>query len=81
MTTIRILRAGFVAAAMLATPAVAHENSFAEQYVVLKDNARASASARRIYGHVRMTAPHVGFGASAHEPGGVCDHGDNPMIC
>lgn len=83
MTIIKILSAGLIAVAMVATPAVAHENSVAEQYVVLKGNAGAAFSTRRIYGHARITAPHVGgLGTSAHdEPGGVCDHGDNPMIC
>lgn len=80
MTTIKLLSAGLIAIAVLTTSAVAHENSIAGRHVVLNGNASAySPTGRWIYSHTRIaresnTAPQ-------NQPGGICDHGDNPAIC
>lgn len=80
MTTIRLLSAAIIAVATLSTPAAAHENSMAGRHVVLKGNASAySTNGGWIYGHSRIawesnTAPQ-------NQPGGICDHGDNPAVC
>ena len=80
MITIKFLSAGFIAIAMLTTSAVAHENSMAGRHVVLKDDASANASTGRwIYSHNRIAGE--SNTAPRDQPGGACDHGDNPTIC
>jgi hypothetical protein len=80
MTTIKHISAGLIALAMFTTSAVAHENSLAERHVVLRGNASAhSSTGRSIYSQIRIagetnTAPR-------DQPGGICDHGDNPAVC
>jgi len=84
MTIINLLPAGLIVIAMLTTSAVAHENFIAGRHgrhVVLKGNTNAySTTGRRwIYSPTRIdgesgTAPR-------NQPGGICDHGDNPAIC
>ena len=75
MTPTKLLSMGLIAIAMLTTSAKAHAGSVAGQYDVRKDNPSAYPAGHRIYSHARIPAPH------ADQPGGVCDHGDNPMIC
>jgi hypothetical protein len=80
MTTIKLLSAGLIAIAMLTTSAVAHENSVAGRHVLLKANASANSTTDpRIYSHTRIAAE--SNTAPQNQPGGVCDHGDNPAIC
>jgi hypothetical protein len=83
MTPIKLLSAGLIAAAMLATPAMAHENRLAKRHVSERANASASLTSRYTDRHVRIIAPRVRALPAAPEygPGGVCDVGDNPMIC
>jgi hypothetical protein len=81
MITIKLLSAGLIATAMLATPAMARDNGSPKRHVAEKANASASPTARYIDGHVRIPpAPQVG--AFATPPDGEnCDVGDNPFIC
>ena len=80
MTTIKLLSAGLIAIAMLTTSARAHENSIAARHVVLKGNANAnSTTGRWIYSHTRIAGE--SDTAPQDQPGGVCDHGDNPAVC
>ena len=80
MTTIRLLSAASIAIAMLSTPAAAHENSIAGRHVMLKGNANAySTTDRWIYSHTRIAGE--SDTAPQNQPGGICDHGDNPAIC
>ena len=81
MTIINLLPAGLIVIAMLTTSAVAHENFIAGRHgrhVVLKGNTNAySTTVRWIYSHTRIP----GESGTAPQPGGICDHGDNPQIC
>ena len=80
MTTIKLLSAGLIAIAMLTTSAVAHENSMAGRYVLPKANASANSTPDAwIYSHTRIAGESKT--APQNQPGGVCDHGDNPAIC
>ena len=77
MTPIKLLSAGLISATMLATPAMARE------HVSERANASASLTSRYADRHVRIIAPRVRALPAAPEygPGGICDFGDNPMIC
>ncbi len=80
MTTIKLLSAGLIVIVMLTTSAVAHENSIAGRHVALKGNANAySTTGRWIYGHTRIAGE--SDTAPQNQPGGICDHGDNPAVC
>jgi hypothetical protein len=81
MTIIKLSSAGLIAIAMLATPAVAHENFAVHRY--LTEGAHASAAARHVEDHVSFPAPHVGAFAAApwHGEGDACDVGDTAHIC
>ena len=78
MTKLKLLSAALIAAATLATPAMAHTS-----HVTSRHNANASASptARYIDGRVGISAPRVGAFPSAPPDGENCDVGDNPRIC
>lgn len=76
MTTIKLLSAGLVAIAMLATPAMAHENYAAQRHAA----AEANASVRHFGGHVGIRAPRVSA-LPAPPDGENCDVGDNAFIC
>ncbi|GLR84264.1 hypothetical protein [Bradyrhizobium iriomotense] len=80
MTTIKLLSAASIVIATLTTPAAAHENAMAARHVALKSNTNAySTTDRWIYGHARIAGE--SDTALQTQPGGVCDHGDNPAIC
>ena len=83
MITIKRLSAGLIAAVMFTISADAHESSVTRPHVVTKGNANASSAGRWIRSNARIPKPHIGEFATPpdHEPGGVCDFGDNPMIC
>ena len=72
MTTIKLLSAGLIATAMLATPAMARENYVAQRHVSEDAHTSASPTARYFDGHVGIPAP---------PDGENCDVGDNPRIC
>jgi hypothetical protein len=64
MTKIKLLTAGMIAAAMLATPAIARENTVANRTVAVQTNTSAPA-ARYADGRVCIPAPRVGAFATA----------------
>jgi hypothetical protein len=80
MTTIKLLSAGLIAAAMLAAPAFARENHVARHHVVGETNARTFPVAPYLDGRVGAPAPRVGA-LPAPPDGENCDVGDNPFIC
>jgi hypothetical protein len=81
MTTIKLLSAGLIATFMFTVSAAAHENISTRRCLEMKDN--ASGSSCWNYGNARIPAPHLGkFAVRPHdETDGICDHGDNAMIC
>jgi hypothetical protein len=80
MTTIKLLSAGLVAIAMLATPTMAHENYVAHGHFAGEADTRVSPTVRYSDGRVHMPAPHVSA-LPAPPDGENCDVGDNPFIC
>jgi len=70
-----------IAAAMLATPAMARESHVTSRHHAKHANASASANARHIDGRVGIPAPRVGAFLPAPPDGENCDVGDNPFIC
>jgi hypothetical protein len=83
MTPIKLLSIGLIAATMLAAPAMARENCLGKRHVSESANASASLTGRYTDRDVRIPAPRARALATApgSEPGGICDFGDNPMIC
>jgi hypothetical protein len=80
MTTIKLLSAGVIATAMLATPAMARDNYLAKRHVATEANTRTSPTAHYTDGRFGIPAPRIGaFPAPPHEEN--CDVGDNPFIC
>ncbi len=65
MTKIKLLSAGMIAIAMLATPAMARENHAANRRVAEEANAGIFPSAGNIDGRVCIPAPRVGAFATA----------------
>jgi hypothetical protein len=80
MTTIKLLSAGLIAIATLATPVMARENYVAQRHAAEEANTRAHPTARYIYGHVGIPAQRVGA-LPAPPDGENCDVGDNARIC
>ncbi len=70
MTTIKLLFAGMIAAAMIATPVIARESHAARQHVTESVNANDPASARYVDGPVCNPAPRVGTFATQPWDGG-----------
>lgn len=83
MTGIKHVAAGLVALAMLTTSAMAREVSVAGPSALVKGHAGAAAAGHWSGGPPRMPAPRLGESEALprDQPGGVCDHGDNAMIC
>ena len=83
MTTLKLLSAALIAAAMLATPAMAHTNHVSSRHLAEDANASASPTAHHIDidGPVGIRAPRVGAFPPAPPDGKNCDVGDNPFIC
>jgi hypothetical protein len=83
MTAIKLLSTALIATFMFTIPAVAHENAATKRCVEMKDNTSASSTDCWNYSRAYIPAPHVGqYAMRPHdEPGGICDHGDNAMIC
>ncbi|WP_375783336.1 hypothetical protein ACE10Z_26170 [Bradyrhizobium sp. Pha-3] len=81
MTTIKHVAAGLVALAMLTTSAMAREVPLAGPYSFAKGH--AGAGSHWSGNPPRMPALRFGEsdGVPREQPGGVCDHGDNAMIC
>jgi hypothetical protein len=80
MTAFKFLSAGVIAAAMFATPSMAHDNHVTKRHVATEANSRTSHTSRYIDGRLAMPAPRVGA-LPAPPDGENCDVGDNPFIC
>jgi hypothetical protein len=80
MTTIKLLSAGMIATAMLATPVMARDNYLARRHVAAEANSRTSPASGYIDGGVGISAPRV-RALPAPPDGENCDVGDNPFIC
>ncbi|GIQ73364.1 hypothetical protein [Bradyrhizobium sp. RD5-C2] len=80
MTTIKHVAASLLALAMLATSAMAREVPAGPSALV---KGHAAATGRWNGGLPRMAVPRFGELETLprDQPGGVCDHGDNAMIC
>ncbi|MCC8982168.1 hypothetical protein [Bradyrhizobium acaciae] len=80
MIGIKHVAAGLVALAMLTTSAMAREVPAAGPYAFVKGHPGANH-----WSGAALRAPALRFGESEalprDQPGGVCDHGDNAMIC
>ena len=75
MTKLKLLSAALIAAASLATPAMARTS-----HVTSRHRARG-AHASYLDGRVGILAPRVGAFPPAAPDGENCDVGDNPFIC
>ena len=75
MTKLKLLSAALIAAASLATPAMARTS-----HVTSRHRARG-ANASYIDGRVGISAPRVGAFPPAPPDGENCDVGDDPRIC
>jgi hypothetical protein len=79
MTGIKHIAAGLMAFAMFTSSAVASTVA-REPFAVMKSRTNVATAG---HGPLRLSAPYLGeteTGSQDH-PGGVCDHGDNAMIC
>lgn len=82
MTQIRYLSAGLMAIAMLTISVVGQESFAAERLTARSEHASGSHAGHWIFSRAPASAPSAQSEMSPHnEPGGVCDQGDNPMIC
>ncbi|MVT68323.1 hypothetical protein GPL21_24810 [Bradyrhizobium pachyrhizi] len=79
MSRIKQVAAALTALATLTGAAMAHEVPAAGPSALAKSHAAGRWSG----GPPRMAAPHFGESEALprDQPGGVCDHGDNAMIC
>jgi hypothetical protein len=75
-----VLSNALIVAAMLVTPAMAHENAAAHRYLPAGD---ANAAVHHVEGHGGMSAPHVHAFAVApgDAQGAACDVGDTARLC
>jgi len=84
MTMLKILSAGLIATAMLTTAASARENLMNERHDTEHAyHAGVDPFAQSTIGRLGMFAPPVGAHTEmpTEQPGGICDHGDDPQIC
>jgi hypothetical protein len=83
MPPVKLLSVGLIAAAMLAAPAMARESHAATHHISERAHASASLTGHYTDPHPRVPESHARAVApeSGNEPGGICDFGDNPMIC
>ena len=83
MTSIKHIAAGLIALAMVTTSAMAHQTSVAGSFTVMRGHASVPAAGHWDDNPPRMSARRFGDSEALPQdrPGGVCDHGDNPMIC
>ena len=81
MTKLKLLSAALIAAAMLATPAMARTSHVTSRHLAEHANASASPTAHYIHGPVGIRAPRLGAFATAPSDAGTCDVGDDPRIC
>ena len=84
MTMLKILSAGLIASAMFTMAASAYETPSHERHVgEHAHHAGGSPFADGFDGHPLLSAPNVGAFTKtpSEQPGGICDHGDDPQIC
>jgi hypothetical protein len=81
MTKLKLPLAALIAAAMLATPAMARTSHVTSRHLVEDANASASPAAGYIDGRLGISAPRIGAFPPAPPDGKNCDVGDNPRIC
>ena len=81
MTKLKLLSAALIAAASLATPAMARTSHVTSRHRTRGANASASPTAHYIDGDVVISAPRVAAFPPAPPDGENCDVGDNPRIC
>ncbi|WP_143273152.1 hypothetical protein [Bradyrhizobium canariense] len=79
MAKIKIIVGALIATAMLATPGAARESNIAKRHVTPEANPSAFNAFPSIDNRAGIPTYHVD--APERAPGGVCDFGDNPMIC
>jgi hypothetical protein len=60
MTTIKLLSAGLIAAAMLASPAMARENQVTRHHVAMEASAKTAPAERYVDGRSCIREPRVG---------------------
>ncbi|MGD4150946.1 hypothetical protein QT608_22585 [Xanthomonas citri pv. citri] len=77
----RVLLAGLVVTAILSTPLQAHENRASDRHT--KQSVGSSIPRIEGEGEQSIAAPahHAFARLPSEQPGGVCDHGDDPMVC
>jgi hypothetical protein len=78
---LKILSAGLIATAMFTTAVSARENPMNGRHHA--EHAHHAGVDPFAAGHLWKLAPPVGAytEAPSQQPGGICDHGDNPQIC
>jgi hypothetical protein len=82
MTIFKILSIGLIASAMFTTAASAYENSFHGRYAMERAHRASIFPAQGAAGGFGMLSRSAGASTEPLEqPGGTCDHGDNPQIC
>ena len=76
MTKLKLLSAALIAAATLATPAMARESAVAPRHVAAAANARTTNDARHVDGRACIPAPAVGaFATEPWDNGPPCEPG------
>ena len=83
MTPTKFISVAFIVASVLVAPAMAQKNSLAMRRASHGANASVWLTGR--HADRRGRIPELRFykptTAPENMPGGICDHGDNPMIC
>jgi hypothetical protein len=80
MTAFKLLSAGVLAVAMLATPVMARDNYSARRHVAAEADSKISPAPGYIDRGAGISAPRV-RALPAPPDGENCDVGDNPFIC
>lgn len=82
MTILKILSIGLIASAMFTTAASAHEDSLQGRHAMERAHHASIFPAQGATGGFGMLSPSAGASTELSEqPGGTCDHGDDPQIC
>ena len=83
MMSVKCLSAGLLAIAMLSASTTAQAMSVSVRHELVKGRVSSAAPGQWIDSRARMHAPFAGeiSNSPQNAPGGVCDNGDDPMIC
>lgn len=84
MKALNILSVGLIAAAMFTTAASARENPMSERLAAGRIHHAGAvpfegSTAGRLWGPVPFVGAYTA--TPSEQPGGICDHGDDPQIC